>query len=363
MFMDRPDRADDNGLVLFEYVQNNKKIESYFVISDKSDDYEKVKKIGNVVPLYSQKHYELAITADYVTSSQCNGVVENPFWENAEFFRDLYHRPKMIFLQHGVIKDDMSPTLNRFNTNFTGCVTSTENEYKSILNCQYFYSSKEVWLTGLPRYDKLYDNKQKIILVMPSWRKELMEQTWDKKNNIYVWTVSETFLNSEYYNRYKRILTNKKLLKLCKKNGYKICFMPHPLVNRFFVDIKECVGDLVEFWDEKKSYGEAFAEGAILITDYSSVAFDFTYLRKPVIYYQYDSEKFFENHTYKKGYFDYEKDGFGEVCYNEKKVIKVLSEYLSKDCVLKGKYRNRIENSWLFKDDYCKRVVAKVFEN
>ena len=64
-----------------------------------------------------------ALLADYIVSSQCNGVVENPFWDKAEYFRDLYHKPKMVFLQHGVIKDDMSLTLNRYNTNFTGFIT------------------------------------------------------------------------------------------------------------------------------------------------------------------------------------------------------------------------------------------------
>nr|MCR4647806.1 CDP-glycerol glycerophosphotransferase family protein [Lachnospiraceae bacterium] len=178
VFMDRPDRADDNALVLFEYVQKFEEIDSYYVISDKSDDFKRISSVGKTVPLYSKQHFELALTADCIISSQCNGAVENPFWEYAEYFRDLYHRPKMIFLQHGVIKDDMSLTLNRFNTGFTGFVTSTEDEYCSILNYPYGYTEEEVWLTGLPRYDKLYNDDSKIILIMPSWRKGLMEQTW-----------------------------------------------------------------------------------------------------------------------------------------------------------------------------------------
>ena len=48
----------------------------------------------------------------------------------------------------------------------------------------------------------------------------------------------------------------------------------------------------------------------------SSVAFDFAYLGKPVIYAQFDKEEFYEKHDYKAGYFNYERDGFGEVVYD-----------------------------------------------
>ena len=71
-------------------------------------------------------------------------MIENPFWDFSEYFRDLYHRPKRIFLQHGIIKDDMSITLNRYNTDFTGFITSVKEEYNSILEYPYSYTKNEV---------------------------------------------------------------------------------------------------------------------------------------------------------------------------------------------------------------------------
>ena len=92
-------------------------------------------------------------------------------------------------MQHGVIKDDMSGTLNRYNTNFTGFVTSTEAEWRSILDYPYFYTEKEVWLTGLPRFDELTDRKEKIILIMPSWRQGLMKQAWNEEKHNMQWVL------------------------------------------------------------------------------------------------------------------------------------------------------------------------------
>ena len=47
---------------------------------------------------------------------------------------------------------------------------------------------------------------------------------------------------------------------------------------------------------------------ALLVTDYSSVFFDVAFLRKPVVYYQFDEEEFRKYH-YQKGYFDFRDHG------------------------------------------------------
>lgn len=358
LFMDRPDRADDNAKVLFQYVQAKDNLESYFIISQESDDYEEMKMIGKVIPLYSEEHKRLVLIADYIISSQCNGVVENPFWEDAELFRDLYHRPGLIFLQHGVIKDDMSPTLNRFNTNFTGFVTSTKAEYESILDYPYHYTDREVWLTGLPRFDELYNNPGKNILIMPSWRQELMEQVWDENIHNMRWKLKPGFRKSDYYQRYKCLLRNKALMKACKKQGYRLCFMAHPLMKPYVEEMME--GTECELLDSDVSYRDAFAKGALLITDYSSVAFDFAYLQKPVVYYQFDRERFFRKHTYRQGYFDYEKDGLGEVCKSESILVKVILKYMESNCERKPKYSKRMDVLWEYRDGFCERVYNKI---
>ena len=74
------------------------------------------------------------------------------------------------------------------------------------------------------------------------------------------------------------------------------------------------------------------------MTDYSSVAFDFGYMRKPVIYYQFDDIKYYKNH-YPKGYYKYSDDGFGEVIYGENELLRKL-KYITKN-TQKNKYLDR----------------------
>ena len=66
----------------------------------------------------------------------------------------------------------------------------------------------------------------------------------------------------------------------------------------------------------KEDIQKYFNKCDLMITDYSSVAFDFAYLRKPIIYYQFDKEKF-RKLQYAEGYFDYETMGFGDVIVND----------------------------------------------
>ncbi len=358
LFMDRPDRADDNAEVFFRYMQRHKEIETVFVIESKSKDYERIASIGKVVDLYSKEHYLTALLADYIVSSQCNGVVENPFWDKAEYCRDLYHKPKIIFLQHGVIKDDMSLTLNRYNTNFTGFITSTRAEYESIIEYPYFYTDKEVWLTGLPIFDELENRPQRIILVMPTWRQSLMHQAWNEENEMMEWVPNGEIRESEYYHRYYSLLHNEKLLEICKEYGYKIAFKSHPLIEPFIKDIVD--NEMLEWWDSDKTYKDAFAEGSLLVTDYSSVAFEFAYLRKPVVYYQFDENTFFKTHTYRKGYFDYVGNGFGEVVNTEEKLVDTICDYIRRNCELSEYYKERIESAYLTSENNTCEQIYKM---
>lgn len=52
-------------------------------------------------------------------------------------------------------------------------------------------------------------------------------------------------------------------------------------------------------------------------------------MEKPMIFYQFDKESFRQQH-YEEGYFDYDRDGFGEILYDENDVIDELDRILGK---------------------------------
>ena len=90
-----------------------------------------------------------------------------------------------------------------------------------------------------------------------------------------------------------------------------------------------------------------FRDASLMVTDYSSVFFDFAYLKKPVLYYQNES---FDDFHYGKGYFDYETMAFGEIVHNEDDLVKMIMEYVENDCKMKDKYKSRVDKFFKFND-------------
>ncbi|PAK48915.1 CDP-glycerol glycerophosphotransferase family protein, partial [Priestia megaterium] len=93
----------------------------------------------------------------------------------------------------------------------------------------------------------------------------------------------------------------------------------------------------------------------ILITDYSSVCWDFYYLDKPVLFYQFDQEEY----NKKRGaYIDLDKDLFGmkstkliELLQHLEITVEKPNRHIDDYKHLKSKYFNYMDNQ------NCKRIV------
>ena len=147
-----------------------------------------------------------------------------------------------------------------------------------------------------------------------------------------------------------------------EKYGYRIAFFPHPTLQPFedlFVH-----GDSVSVVSPNSSYREIYQKGSLLVTDYSSMVFDFAYMKKPVLYTQFDKEEFFSGeHVCTAGYFDYERDGFGEVEYDLTSTVDRIIDYMANGCQMKPEYRRRVDEFFAYHDrNNCQRVYEKVME-
>lgn len=362
LITDRPDRADDNGEAFFRYMteRNEEDIDLYFVLSKDSGAYEELSSIGQVIEPFSAEHKKLHLLADYIISSQMAEAVYNPFNDDVKYFRGLFRNPKQVFLQHGVINNEHGGKFfSRYGRDFCGFVVSAQEEYNYMREPKFHYTHGEVWLTGLPRWDRLYRNDKKIITIMPTWRKYLTTRTFDEEAGTKIWKVNDNFTDTDYFKFYNGIINDEKLLDAADKYGYTICFMPHVIFLKETDKFDR--NDRAVIYDYEKSYREIYAESSLIVTDFSSAVFDFAYMRQPIVYCQFDKDRFYLGHSYTKGYFDHERDGFGEVTYDSESLVNVLTEYMADGCQLKPKYRKRIDEFFSFNDKKCcERVYEKI---
>ena len=358
LISDRILKADDNGEAFFSYMRKaHPEIDAYFLLGKESSDYERLKKAGHVVEPLSFKHKLLHLLCDFNISSQADDITDNPFQEYCGPYKDLYAHSNFVFLQHGVISADLSKWLSRYNKNLYGFVVTAIPEAKSIANYDYSYTDKEIWLTGLPRFDRLRHDEQKLITIMPTWRNYLVSRV-DPKTGTR--ELREGFEQSDFFQFYNALLNDERLLAAAEEKGYTIQFFPHPLlqphVERFDRNEK------VRFLKYGTRYSDVYATSDLIVSDYSSAVYDFLYLRKPIVYCQFDSEVFFSGqHTYTKGYFDYKRDGFGEIEVTVDGAVDRIIEYINNGCQLKPMYRERLDAFFAYSDAHnCERVYDAI---
>ncbi|ECO2572864.1 CDP-glycerol glycerophosphotransferase family protein [Campylobacter coli] len=351
LLMDKDYEADDNAEHLYRYImQNHPEQKIVFALRKESLDWERLEKEGfNLIEFGSFKFERIIKKASKVISSHADEYL----------IRHVTLTQQFVFLQHGVIKDDLSRWLNSKKINLF--ITSTRAEYDSIANNynRYKFGKKEVLLTGLARHDALLKNNQcntRQIVIMPTWRANIVGVALGSSKR----GLQSDFTQSEYFKKWNLLLNSNILQKLCEKYDYTVVFNPHRNIIPYLKEFN--IPSYIKIASQNESLQELFCNSSLMITDYSSVAFEMAYLNKPVIYYQFDHEEFFSSHTLQKGYFDYEKDGFGPVVEDEESLLKELENLLQNDCNPFGIYKDNIDSTFAFKDGKCCERIYKVIK-
>ena len=359
---DSSNKAGNNGEYFFRYLINKNPcdIEFYFVIKNNCSDYTRLLPLGHILTLGSKAYNKTFLKADKIISSSANKWVNNAFGSDRKYLIDLFHFD-LIFLQNGITKDDISKYINRFAINFSLIMTASKYEYNSFLSKDYEYSYNNIKLTGLSRFDhfpkeKNIDKAEKKIIIMPTLRLYI-------KGNVdkitYESIYSDTFIKTDYFKFYNSLINSPKLLEAMERYNYKGIFCLHPSYIEQWKDFKNN-----SVFSIKKSfhYQNLLINSSLLITDYSSIFFDFSYIKKPIIYTHFDYEKY-RNLHYQKGYFDYQLNGFGPVCIDLENCIETIVNTIKSGCKLEIKYLKRIKKFFRFFDNHNNDRIYNAIRN
>lgn len=358
LIQEKHTEARDNGYFLFRYIrENHPEINAFYSITDDSPDRFKVDVLGNTISADSFMHYVYYLAAKYSIGSQPFGACPYPTDWNKKLGCFRRRDQKVVFLQHGVIKDNL-PGLNYKKTHFDLFICSAVPEHLYVCN-ELNYPSEKVGLLGLCRFDNLNNRKKnKSILIMPTFRKWLVAK--DRENDADK-SDCERFKNSSFYKYYSNLLSNTMLLHEAMQEGYKIYFYLHYSFQSFTKEFLEYANDTVIIADRfHYDVQQLLIDNSILITDYSSVFFDFAYMLKPEVYFQFDESEYRENHYY-NGYFDYRKDGFGPVYSEIGEVVDYVIKKMKSDCQMEEKYRKRANDFFAYRDNKnCERTFNAI---
>ncbi len=187
--------------------------------------------------------------------------------------------------------------------------------------------------TGYPRNDILSNYSDEDVLKI----KEQLKIPKDKKVILYAPTWRDNSYNLKGYTF--KLEVNFKKWQERLKDEYIVLFKPHYLIINDF-DL-EAVKDFVYFIDPQSDISSLYLVADVLVTDYSSVFFDYAILRRPIYFYMYDLDNYRDE--LRGFYLDIYHDLPGEVVEDEDVLLDkiALKQY---DYQVLEKFNQRFNN-------------------
>lgn len=203
------------------------------------------------------------------------------------------------------------------------------------------FRTKNVLVNGYPRNDILGDGG--IQLVSTEQEQRTLEDIYKLKEGKKLILYMPTFRNSE--TRFIEII-NMDTLDLFLKNENMVFFIkPHPKskLNKYLqrMDYKN-----IYMIDQEEDPYPILKNIDILITDYSSIYFDFLYMNRPIIFFSYDLSEYLSES--RELYFNYREFTPGPRVFNQEELENALIDedrYESERDKIKRKVFNMNSNN------------------
>ncbi len=170
----------------------------------------------------------------------------------------------------------------------------------------------------------------------------------------------EEFKESAYFNRTTELLNHEKINQLLKEQNIQVTVALHPFMKEFEPYFRTIKNDCIQFvgFDEL-SIGEVIQEMDMLLTDITSVSWDFLYLNKPIIFYLFDQADW-EN---KRGiYLNLNEDLYGYKAKNVEEVYACLTEIIIGGVNYNKWYSKATQYFDYFDQNKCERLAARVLK-
>ena len=296
-----------NNKALYLYCIKNK-IDT-IIITDNKEQIEELKQYKLPYEILDTKEsdYEIAI-AKFIIFDQGNYT----------YLPNLHNSQSTVQLWHGVGLKKMSKMNNiTYDYFFSTSNWTNETNFKSI------FSAKEFLNLGYPRNDIFFKDEDNLDLMFCD--KQVYEIV---KNNNYNKII--LYMPTHRENSTKIALDLNKLNKKLQEINSLFIIKLHPFVLEFYKHTyKELFSNIV-FHNANGDIYPLLKYVDVLVSDYSSIVYDFLLLNKPIIFYNYDIDEY-------------------------KKNVSLLFDYNEFSPGIKVETQDELENSFLQENLYFKQ--------
>lgn len=269
---------------------------------------------------------------------------------NLDYFFNNIPSLEYIFIQHGQIYLKESFLAEGYlNSNLFDKILISSSYEAEILK-KYGWKENQFIKSGLPRYDLLKNtlkSDEKSIFIMFTWRK----------------TNPNIFTRSQYFNKINSLISNDEFINFLKSNNIKVYFTAHHALNEVGnINLRAHSSYIKNI--KATEISKYIKKSSLLLTDISSIAFDFIFQNKPVILYGLDrGDKLLEKNQYNDlELLKEKKKTFPNIFFDEKDVIEKIKYYVKNNFTVEKEFLD-IYNSFFFIKDNIRENLSVQIEN
>ncbi|MDQ0254450.1 CDP-glycerol glycerophosphotransferase [Evansella vedderi] len=331
----------DSPKYIYRYINTNygSKYKNVWVFENSRTDLTEIK---DQVKRLSLKHIYYLARAEFLV---CNA--RQPVWfekREEQTYLQTWHGTPLKKLGMDIEEVHMpGTTTEKYKANFTNEASQWDylvspNNYSSEIFRRAFLFHNELLEYGYPRNDilnspdkEVYGEKIKEKLGIPKGKKVVLYAP--------TWRDDEFYGKGQY--KFQLKLDLKRINKELGDDYYFILRTHYLIADKLDV---EGVEDFVYNGSNYDDIAELYLISDILITDYSSVFFDYANLKRPILFYAYDLDKYKD--TLRGFYLNHETEWPGPILKTNDEVIQTLKD-IDKEY---GPYFERLNH---FHDEFC----------
>ena len=332
-FITSPICSDKNSYLLFQEYKTNNDTNAYYVINEKTELYKSLlqkNQTQNLIPFTNFSNIEELFP--YLLNSKI--IVQSYALYEFQIIINKVKYLKLLYICHAV---------NYFKIN--------QIKDDNLYNKMNLYNKKSMHFAGLPRYEQLSKNKKEsnnepCILTTFTYR--------SYNHSIYV--------NSLFRRNLVSLLKDETLLSFLKKKSINLIYIPH-----HFDEIRHRTLKKNEFpkiiIEKQESLSYYIEKCSLLITDFSSISFDFMFQKKPVLFYFIDVNEKFD--FKEKSYMKIDENNsiyFENVFYEKIPLVNKVKYYINRKFNLDVGLSKKYKSLFYYKKGIINKVIKIINE-
>ncbi|MDC9620347.1 CDP-glycerol glycerophosphotransferase family protein [Xenorhabdus sp. XENO-7] len=347
-----------NTKALFEYTLKENVLDVKYIINNDKLREGLTKKYGNKFITTKKIRDIIQISSAKIWITDGGFPLKTPFGHKNRILINLWHGIPLkkigIMGYSGLSKLRIFLTLKMFAKHYT-LFSSTSPNLSSIYSKSFLINKDKIKSLGQPRNDALFEKNnsisdyisdlpeyKKVILYAPTWRAGIYGDDWVGEDTKFF--PFQNFKQNE-------------LEKYLEKNKILLCLRPHHL-QKTEIKNSKWIKDFSS--NTCNEIMEVIGEFDLLITDYSSIYFDFLILNKPILFLPYDLKLYEKNVGLN---FDYQSVTPGPKPTNQNEFIFEISKLLSEKDYFRLE-RNNVNDSFnTVKHGNCQRIHEFIIKN